>query len=380
MSIKVTRIYDQNIATKKRIVVNQGGTGSGKTWSLAQMFNVKLRQEKNITISILRKALPTLKATAMKDFFTIMKDLGYYDVNSHNKTDMIYRCGSNEVEFFGMDDPQKARSRKRHYLWLNEANEMTWEDYKQLSMRTSKQIFLDYNPSDEFHWIYEKLIPRDDCEFIKSTYLDNPFLELEKVKEIERYKKTDQNYWRIYGLGERGVSETTIYTHWEFCDKLPENDLIHGLDFGFNHPTSLTDVVLKDDDIYAKERIHQTHLTTGDLIDLMAEKKVSKSTPIYGDAEDPKAIEEIKRAGYNIKPCVKGKGSVKAGIDAIKKRKFYITKDSVNGLKEVKSYRWREKDEHVLDEPVKINDDFLDSVRYAVYTHTTQPQPGMFFG
>ena len=307
----------------------------------------------------------------MRDFLDILKAHNLYSEANHNKTEMIYRLGTNEVEFISVDEPQKIRGRKRHFLWMNEANEFSYEDYQQLILRTSGQVYLDFNPSDEFHWIYEKVLTRDDCTFIQSTYKDNPFLEAETVREIERLKELDQNYWRIYGLGERGVSETTIYTHWQLTEGLENCDeLIYGLDFGFNNPTALVEIGIRDQNVYAQELLYESHLTNSQLIDKFYDLGVSKQIKIYADSAEPQRIEELRLAGYWVEPADK---DVEKGIDTMKARKFYITKDSVNILKEVKSYRWKVKDEKIIDEPVKANDHTMDAIRYAVHTHLKQP-------
>ena len=386
LKIKTTTVFKRNLASKARITVNEGGTRSSKTYSLAQIFALLLvngdGSGDGLVLTVCRKTFPSLKATAYKDFIEILKRWGIYNEKSHNKSDHIYKYGNNQIEFISVDQPQKIRGRKRHYLWINEANELKLEDYKQLILRTTKQIYMDYNPSDMFHWIYDEVLVREDCVVIHSTYLDNPFLEEETVKEIERLEGTDKNYWRIYGLGLRGVSETTIYTHWDYCDVLPaQGEKIFGMDFGFNHPTALTEVRLNDDDVYVKEHIYKSGLVTPEIIDelntLVENGVLTKHDYIYGDSEDAEKIEEIKRAGFNIKPAKKGAGSVKTGIDQIKRRRLFITKDSVNGTKEIKSYSWKEKDGKPLDEPVKVNDDFCDAFRYAVYSHTKKRTPGI---
>ena len=381
LNLKTTTVFQKNLESKARITVNEGSTRSSKTYSLCQLFLLFLMDEKNAVLTVCRKTLPSLKATAYKDFIDILKENKIYSEKNHNKTDCTYRMFGNEIEFISIDQPQKIRGRKRKHLWINEANELNSEDFKQLILRTTGRIYMDYNPSDMFSWIYDDVLTRDDCAVIHSTYHDNPFLDEETVKEIERLKGKDLNYWRIYGLGLRGISMLSIFNHWQYCDSLPSGGVrIFGLDFGFNHPTALTEVVLNDDDIYTRERVYKSGMTTPDLIKeldiLVTQEVLTKNDYIYGDPEDPKAIEEIKRAGYNIKPAIKGQGSVKAGIDQIKRRKFFITKDSVNGIKEVKSYMWKEKDGKALDEPVKVNDDFLDAVRMAVYSHVNRKVPG----
>lgn len=379
--IQATKVFQKNLEAFNtpgiRFIVNQGGSRSSKTYSIAQLFIILMLQGEGL-LTIARKTLPALKGSAMRDFFEIMNNIGIYEEKQHNKTELTYGAGNQEVEFLSVDQPQKIRGRKRRKLWMNEANEFTYEDFQQLNIRTTEKIFLDYNPSDEFHWIYDQIVPRKDSVFIQSTYLDNPFLEVELRKEIERLKDVDPNYWRIYGLGEKGVSETTIYTHWQYCDSLPDSENIMGLDFGFNHPTALTNVVIKDDNIYTHEKIYESGLTNQELIKKMDDLKISKQTYIYADSEDPSRIMEIRRAGYNIREAKKGKDSVKAGIDMIKAKKFYITKESTNGIKELKSYKWKTKDDKILDDPIKLNDDFLDSVRYSVFTHLGRPKHRIF--
>ena len=369
LNLKATVVFDKTREAKTRVVVNEGGSRSSKTYSLAQIFFLKMLEEQNILISVVRKTTPALKATAYKDFLDVLRMNNRYNEANHNKTEMTYKIGSNEIEFFSCDEPQKMRGRKRDYLWENEANELSYEDHKQLIMRTSRQIFLDYNPSESFHWIYDHVLTRDDVTLIKSTYKDNPFLEAEIIREIERYKETDDNYWRIYGLGERGTPQSTIYPKYELIDELPEGETIYGLDFGFNSPSALTKVVLNDDDVNADEVIYEKGLTNAELIKKLDSLEIPKNVIIYADTEDPNRIEEIRQAGYWIE---KSNKDVKKGIDTLKSRKIKITKRSLHGIKEIQMYKYKQKDERILDEPVKLNDHFLDSLRYAVHSHITR--------
>lgn len=376
---KVTNVFIRNYEayqSDKRFIVNQGGTRSSKTYSIAQLFLLLLINSKNTLLTVCRKTLPSLKASAMRDFFEILNIEGLYDPNKHNKTECTYTYKTNEIEFISIDQPQKIRGRKRQHLWMNEANEFTREDFRQLNLRTTGKIIMDYNPSDEFHWIYDDILTRDDTIFIKSTYLDNPFLEQRVIKEIELLKETDQNYWNIYGLGERGVSGLTIYNHWQYCDKIPDCDeIIYGLDFGFNNPTALVKIGIKDKEYYLQEILHESHLTNQDLIKRL-EILVDKNTYIYADCAEPQRIEEINQAGFNCLPADK---DVKKGIDNLRSHKIYITKDSINLLKEIKNYKWKEKDGKALDDPVKLNDHLLDGARYGVHTHQIEPEPNIRF-
>lgn len=369
----MTEVFEKNRLAKKRIVVNEGGSGSSKTYSIAQLFVTKACEMTGKTFTIVRKTLPELKASAMKDFFSILKEQGIYTRYKHNKSDNTYSLHGNLIEFIGLDDPQKVRSRRRNYLWMNEGTELSLESFRQLSMRTEDQIFIDYNPSFQFHWIYDEVLPRPDCELIHSTYLDNPFLTEEIVKEIEGYRFADQNYWRIYGLGLRGVAESLIVTHWQYCDEMPEQYDLEGfgIDFGFNNPSAITRVVIKDQDAYWDELLYESHLTNPDLMDKM--KVLGISGYIYPDIAEPARIEEFRRNQFNVHDTDK---EVKAGLDSIKSRKLFITKRSVNLIKELRSYSWKTKDGKILDEPVKENDHLIDAGRYAQYAMTSRSKVG----
>lgn len=352
---------------KDRIIVNQGGTRSGKTYSILQSLIVEALEGQTKQIySVVRKTFPALKATALRDFIEILETLDVYDENNHNKSDQIYLLNGCEFEFFSLDQPQKVRGRKRNVLFINEANELTLEDWRQLSIRTTGQIYIDYNPSDEYHWIYDEVLPRQDCTFIKSTYKDNPFLEKAIVDEIEGLQFIDENFWRIYGLGEKGVSMENIYTHYKEVDSLPDGgDYCYGLDFGYNHPTALSKVTIKDGAAYVDEIIYESKLTTNDLIRKLNILIPDKRKEIFADAAEPKTIEEISRAGFNIKPAEK---DVALGIGKVKSTPLNIIKTSVNALREIRNYKWKvDKNGKTLDEPVKFNDDFMDSMRYAIY-------------
>lgn len=304
----------------------------------------------------------------MRDFFNFLKEVKAYKEEWHNRSENIYKYkpSGTEIDFISVDEPIKVRSRRRNFLWLNEANEFKKEDYRQLSMRTDKQIFMDYNPSDLYHWVYD-LEKEENCVVIHSTYKDNPFLSPEIIKEIEGYKDKDQNYWRIYGLGLKGLAESLIYTHWEYCDKLPESydRISYGLDFGYNNPSAIVRVVEKDDDYFWEEILYQSHLTNQELIGKMKELGITENDEIYPDVAEPARIQEIKDAGFNIRETKK---DVRPGIDFIKSKKLYIVKRSVNLAKELRSYSWKVKDDKILDEPVAVNNHLCDAGRYAEYS------------
>jgi phage terminase large subunit len=366
---KQPKSYYDLKGSRKRIAVNQGGTRSGKTYSIMQVLCEWCKDNENAAwvISVVRKTLPALKGSAYRDFLQILSNEGWYSESDHNKSEMTYTLFGNIWEFLSIDQPQKIRGRKRNICFINEANEITWEDFFQLNIRTTDKLILDYNPSDEYHWIYDKLIIREDADFFVSTYRENPYLEKSLVDEIELLKDLDENYWKVYGLGERGTSTETIYTHWKYCKELPgKGERFYGQDFGYNVASALVEIELYEGAIYAKQLLYETKLTTNDLIERYKSLGIPIYTEIFCDAAEPKTIEELCRAGYNAKPADK---DVTEGIRKLKGMPLYITEESEELLKEIKNYKWKiDKAGKVLDEPVKFNDHAIDALRYGVFT------------
>jgi phage terminase large subunit len=380
VQVQTNKVFKELEQSDKRIRVFQGGTRSGKTRNIVIWWIIKLMNEENKVLTVARESMVSLKNTVFRDFMEVLWQMGIYNAADMNKGDMIYKIGSNIIEFRNLDDDQKVRGAKRNYLYINEANEVSHPIFKQLLFRTEELVVLDYNPSDEYHWIYDSVLTRDDCDFFKSTYLDNPFLPEEQIKEIERLKDIDPNYWRVYGLGERGMSEATIYKNWELTNMPePEGEVFYGLDFGFNDPNALLKVVICDGFIWVKELLYQNQLTTPQLIEEIKKHDIKQTDKIFGDNSRPETIEEIYSARFNIHPCVKGPGSIKSGIDWIKRQKILITKDSLNLIKEIRSYKWKvDKNEKVLDDPVDYNNHLLDALRYAFSDKVASKKPDDF--
>jgi PBSX family phage terminase large subunit len=254
---------------------------------------------------------------------------------------------------------------------------MNFDDFFQLNMRLTSatydgmpnQFYFDFNPSDPYFWIYDKIVYQKDCTFIKSTYKDNTFLPEYAIKEIEKLQETSPDLWTVYGLGEVALITNLIYNHYKIIDKIPEGEnKFYGLDFGFNHPTVLTEITEIDSCYYVNELIYQSNLTNNDLIMILNNVIENKNLPIYADCAEPNRIEEIRRNFFNVNPADK---RVKDGIDFIKAHKLFITSNSTNIIKEIRSYKWIEKANGIItDDPVKFNDDGMDSMRYGIYTHS----------
>ncbi len=368
---RVSVVFQKNYQATTKVVVNQGSSRSGKTYSILQLFIlVKAFEETDAVFTIVRKTMPSLKASAMRDFFEILKNEDLYDERYHNKTESTYMLNGNLFEFVSLDQPQKKRGAKRTYLFINEANELNLEDWIQLSIRTEKQVFIDYNPSMDEHWIYDLVIPRKDCTFIQSTYLDNiEFLPVEVVKEIELLKDVDENYWRVYGLGLPGQIRGMVFTNWDQVDEFPAECkwVTYGLDFGFtNDPTALIKAGLSGGEIWLDELIYNRGLTNQDIAKWMGELGLRWVDEVIADNQ-PKCIFEIKKEGFNVIATYKGKDSILAGLDIMQRYKIHITKRSGNLIREFKNYKWKEDQAgKATNEPIDKFNHGIDAVRYAL--------------
>ena len=379
--IQTNKVYKHLITSNKKIIVEQGGTRSGKTYNiLLWIIFFYCTQNDNKTVTICRKSFPSLRASVMRDFLNILKQYKIYREELHNKSNSEYKLFNNLVEFISLDQPQKVRGRKRDILFINEANELYFEDWQQLIFRTNGRIILDYNPSDEYHWIYDKVIPREDSEFYRTTYLDNPFLEQTIKEEIEMLKETDEQYWQIYGLGLKGLSKATIFKYYE-CNKIPEDAkfIAYGADAGYtNDPSTLVSVYQKDHNLYIKEHLYQTMMTTLDIHKKFKDIGITKQQ-IYFDSAEPRLIDELRRMGWNIRPSLKGKDSINAGIDLLKRYKINITSSSNNAIQEFRNYKWREdKTGKLTNIPEDKNNHIIDAVRYATYSILSRPNFGRY--
>jgi len=377
LSVEVTPVFQANAEALKsgryRILCNQGGTRSGKTYNIIILLVILCMNNSGMTVSIISESLPHLKRGAIRDFIEIITNMGIYSEKQHNKTDQRYTFGNGSwIEFFSADDSKKLRGAGRDICFINECDLLSYESFVQLNMRTKQAMIIDYNPADQFHWIYDKVIPREDCKFIQSTYLDNyDFLDKSHIVEIERMEAEDPDYWLVYGLGERGKHRSLIYNNYQVVDSSQFPDhydyTIYGLDFGYNNPSAMVQVGNYDGKLYVKQVIYQTGLTNQDLIEKIKGLDIPQTTAIYADTAEPQRIEEIVRAGYNCKPSNK---SVKDGIDCVRRHKLFICNDSTDLIKELRMYKYKtDKNGDSIDEPVKMNDHLVDSLRYCLHTY-----------
>lgn len=382
LTIKTTPVFTKNwdaLNNKSiRFLVNQGGGRSSKTTSILQCLIIWSLQNEGKVISIVRKTLNSLKGSVIRDFINLLQEYEIYEDSMWNKSEAIYRFHNGTmVEFFGADNDQKLRGRKRDIAWLNEANEMDLEEYTQINMRCSYKMIFDFNPSEDTY-ITEFVLPREDALLIKSTYKDNPFLEQSLVDEMDYLINVDENYYRVYALGERSIRSVRVFTHFQLCNEIPKSDdFCYGLDLGFNDPCVLVKTYLIDGKIYTEELLYQSGLTTQDLIKKLEELNISKRHKIYSDHR-PEVIEEIKRAGWNIHIAEK---SILPGIDYLKSKEVFIKWDSENIIKEMKLYSWKVGKDNMIsdDEIVDVFNHAMDALRYSAYSHKKKQVNSAYF-
>lgn len=372
LKIKATNVFERNSNAYKngyRFIINQGGTRSSKTYSLCQlMISIALSEPKTL-ISVVRRTGPALRASVMKDLILILKDWGIYDQENHQKTEWTYYFDNgSEICFFSADNDLKLRGRAHDIVWINEANELNYDIFSELNQRTRKSIFIDFNPSDLFSYIYD-LYPRKETTMIKSNYLDNPFLPNELIREIEYYKVNDPWRWRVMGLGEVGESPELIFDKFEFYDDEPRGtqgeyigEVVYGADWGFKDPTVVIKATLVDGvagwELYLREILYETHLTPQDILDRFS--VVDKRTDVFCDHR-PEYVEMLRE--WNIKPANK---NISQGLMAMKDCKIFIHRASENLIKEFRNYKWKKVGDRITDTPIDAFNHGIDSVRYAL--------------
>ena len=355
------------LSLKKRLKIIQGGTSASKTISILQIFIDKAQSKKGYISSVVSETMPHLKRGAMRDFLNIMEGHGYFKENSWNKTDFIYtfETGS-KIEFFSADSPDKVRGPRRNGdLFMNECNNIPYDTYTQLAIRTEGDIYLDYNPVSSF-WVQEEIMQKLDYDFIILTYRDNEGLSPQIIKEIES-RKENRNFWNVFGLGQLGEIEGKIYKDWKTIDEIPhEARLIsYGLDFGYkNDPSVIVAIYYLNGGYIVDEICYQLGLFNKQLTDIF---KVHPVAPIIADSAEPKSIDEMRLYGLTILPATKGKGSVSQGIAFVQQQRMSITKSSVNLLKSYRNYvNIVDKDGKTTNEPDHFWSDGMDAVRYGM--------------
>lgn len=367
-------IYAKTTAThrianlEKRIRIIQGGSSASKTISILIYLIVLAQNDegKKIT-SVVSESMPHLRRGAMRDFLNIMQSHGYYKDKEWDKTNSIYTFPSGSIiEFFGIEADEKVKGARRDRLFINEANNVDFESFNQLEIRTNDFIFIDYNPTNEF-WAFTELNDRDDVDRIILTYKDNEALNPDIVKTLEA-RQNRKGWWQVYGLGQLGEVEGRIYTGWQEIDSVPHEARLerYGVDFGYHpDPAAIVSVYYYNGGYILDEVSYQLEMSNREMANTL--KNVSPAL-IIADSAEPKSIAELKMYGLNVREAVKGKDSRQYGIKVVQDQKISVTKSSVNLLKEYRNYLWDvDKDGKILPGvPEDGNDHLLDATRYAL--------------
>jgi len=368
MNFAITTATKKIAKLDKKIRIIQGGTSASKTISVIVYLISMAQSDKDVTLaSIVSESFPHLKRGAMRDFKNIMQGHGYWVDKRWNATDSIYtfETGS-KIEFFSADQSDKLRGARRDRCFINECNNVNLDAFDQLEVRTKDFIFLDFNPTNEF-WVFTEILgKRKDVDHIILTYKDCEALSQEIIDSIEA-RKDRKNWWKVYGLGELGEIETRIYTGWRIIDEIPHEARLerYGLDFGYtNDPCAIVAIYYYNGGWILDEKVYKKGMSNKEIADTL---KTMPEKLVIADSAEPKSIDEIRAYGLNVQPCEKGKDSVKSGIQLIQDQPISITKNSINAIKEYRNYLWMEdKDGRILNEPEKMNDHCMDSIRYAL--------------
>lgn len=354
---------------KKRIVKLEGGTRSGKTYSVLQFIIEQCFRYKDAKIhfAICRESNPVLKKTVINDLWEILRAENIYNDLHHNKTEQVYNLNGNRITYFSLDQSQKVRGFKCDVLYINEANECDYETFKQLGFRTRYKIIVDYNPSMDKHWLYD-LDRRSDVAFIQTTYKDNPFLTRGQIAEIEDLEFTDPELWEVFGKGERGKGlKGRIYRHFKAIEQLPNIYApIYGLDFGFsNDPTALIEIQRHNRTLWIREHIYEAGLTNPDIAEICHAKGIRAN--IWADSAEAKSIAELKKLGLGVQEAMKGPGSINAGISFVKACEVFYEITSPNIDTETRFYVWRmNPDNTPTNIPVDKYNHLMDALRYGL--------------
>ena len=317
-------------------------------------------------MTIVRKTLPALKGSVLRDLKEVLELYGMYDPNKWHSVDGYFELGTNLIEWMSIDDETKVRGRKRDYLFVNEATEVDYDEFMQLLLRTSDMVVLDLNPSLWKSWIYD-LEEREDTAYNIVTYKDNPFLPPTQREEIEKLKERDPNLWRIFGLGLKGVPTKMVFTHHEIYYELPPDAKLlgYGIDWGYSDPSTLVAVYKTSEALYVTELLYLKNVTIPDFIYKIKDLGLNLNDDFIADSANPQAIAELKREGINCKPVKKN--SILHGIDLIKRNKFMVDVRSKNLQDELQSYVWKsDKNGNNLDEPIDESNHLIDGIRYVL--------------
>jgi len=366
MAYLVTTATRKLSELRKRIRGVAGGASASKTDSILLLLIDYAQATENKVVSVVSESLPHLKKGAIRDFLNIMKGHNYYNDDRWNRTDFIYAFETGSIiEFFSAAESYKVRGPRRNVLFINEANNVSYETYTQLEIRTRDIVWLDWNPVSEFWW-YTEVVGKQDADFITLTYKDNEGLHPAEAAALEA-RRGNKNWWKVYGEGQLGEAEGRIYKDWAIIDGIPHEASLrrYGLDFGYtNDPTAIVAVYYYNGGYIFHELVYQYGMTNQDIADFL---KTQAPTMTIADSAEPKSIAEIKRYGINIVGSQKGQGSVLQGIQFVQGQRISVTGESTNLIKEYRNYLWMtDKEGKIINEPQGFLDHCMAAVRYAM--------------
>lgn len=373
---KTTDVFYRNLKAYNsgyRHITNQGSARSSKTYSVLQLlYQIAKNSKTPLLISIVSESLPHLKRGAIRDFKQFLLESEEWNDEYWRKSELTYSIGCSIIEFFSCDIPGKVHGPARDILFINECNRISYETAQQLIIRTRKCCFYDYNPVCEF-WIHKEIIPRDDNQYIHSTFIDNPYLDINIAKELIYAGKRNENFKKVYVLGEIGTVEGTVFNNWEIGEFIDTGQIIFGQDYGFSSdPTTLIKISVDSNHkiIYCEECFYKPGLSTNQIFEL--NKSYVSTHLIIGDSAEPRLIDELKKLGLNIKGAEKGQGSVSAGLLAMQDYKLIVSEKSVNLQKELRNYIWLDKGSKLV---IDDYNHLIDALRYAFSFITLRPKP-----
>jgi phage terminase large subunit len=374
-------------ALKKRKKVIQGGTSAGKTFGIIPILIDRCIRTPILETSIVSESIPHLRRGAIKDFLKIMIATGRYRDSQWNKSTLKYTfTNGSYIEFFSVEQPDKLRGARRNVLYVNEANNIPFDAYNQLAVRTSGDIWIDFNPTANF-WAHKEVALLNDVDFITLTYKDNEALPQTIVDEIESAKEKAKestywaNWWKVYGLGQIGSLDGVCITDWNEIKQLPSEArlLCFGMDYGYsNDPSTLIGLYKYNDSYIFDEVFYQKKLLNTDISNLLKQNNIQDV--IYADSAEPKSIAELRTYKHNVLPCTKGKDSIVYGINLINQNKILVTSQSNNLIKELQSYTWmKDKEGNTINKPIDAFNHCIDAARYAITSQLQTPNKGKYF-